>query len=631
MFGGVLGSGGGSCQFTMRDEKGHFQSLLVEIGNREGRDKFIESAKKNFKDNPKQALKDLEDWIVDMRGKIELRKRESSKKFKFRKVKGFVLCISAQYYAAGEMCKVLKSCTETYGKFCNKDDKTETITAANAREAATKYLVQQKQRWIDMSLKDRESLVSDKKKLKNFALGLANVSICATFWSLYFEESAVLCFKRDWIIGDAQFRNTWSAGWFVDILKNQKSIDLTKKYPEMKSVMDLLTESREEMDKKTTHFRLTHSKVAFYVNDMVKSHISCIPEMATYIREVAKAKSKETDAWIRHLESELLKMDGTFLSLASLLILHAQTKITGATKRTSIQGLDFHIKGQHSLERKLDSAIASLLLKFAPFVGDGSYAPLEASIIQKIRDCLRYTLVIDEEIYYRGVRLVEAFFIKNNCEIEAKNFWQDPPKKEDRKTMYMGLNMHIWLAPDSIAHNYQNSRFPVEIQIHTPASFDLKSHESHAIYEDIRTENVLARRDKLVEKAYKLWEDMNVPRDVTLNPASFADYQGMQQGTFRDCHKRYESRRKNKAKRSGGPKMCAFCKQTLPEEESAPEVVEEKEEEKKEEDGDDDDDRIPAPKRRNPIVFGKNKKDTDSAKTEQLSAESTIDTLFSAL
>ena len=77
--------------------------------------------------------------------------------------------------------------------------------------------------------------------------------------------------------------------------------------------------------------------------------------------------------------------------------------------------------------------------------------------------------------------------------------------------------------------------------------------------------------------------------------------------------------------------MCAFCKQTLPEEESAPKVVEEKEEEKKEEDGDDDDDRIPAPKRRNPIVLGKNKKDTDSAKTEQLSAESTIDTLFSAL
>ena len=128
------------------------------------------------------------------------------------------------------MCKVLKSCTETYGKFCNKDDKTATITAARALQAAKAYLKQQKTRWIDMSVEDRESLVSDKKKLKNFALGLANVSICSTFWSLYFDMSAVLCFKRDWIIGNAQFRNTWSAGWFVDILKNQKSIDLTKKY-----------------------------------------------------------------------------------------------------------------------------------------------------------------------------------------------------------------------------------------------------------------------------------------------------------------------------------------------------------------------------------------------------------------
>ena len=99
VFGGVLGSGGGSCQYTMRDEKGHFQSLLVEIGNREGRDKFIKSAKRNFKSNPQKALKDLEDWIEDMRGKIELRKKESSSKFKFRKVKGFVLCISAQYVA----------------------------------------------------------------------------------------------------------------------------------------------------------------------------------------------------------------------------------------------------------------------------------------------------------------------------------------------------------------------------------------------------------------------------------------------------------------------------------------------------------------------------------------------------
>ena len=520
------------------------------------------------------------------------------------------------------MCKVLKSCTETYGKFCNKDDKTATITAARALQAAKAYLKQQKTRWIDMSVEDRESLVSDKKKLKNFALGLANVSICSTFWSLYFDKSAVLCFKRDWIIGNAQFRNTWSAGWFVDILKNQKSIDLTKKYPEMKSVMDLLTESRDEMDKKTTNFRLTHSKVAFYVNDMVKSHISCIPEMATYIREVAKAKSKDTDRWIRHLETELKKMKG-------------------ATERTEIKGINFHIKRQHSLERKLDSAIASLLLKHAPFVGDGSYAPLEATIIQKIRDCLRYTLVIDEEIYYRGVRLVEAFFIKNNCGIEAKNFWQDPPDKKDRKTMYMGLNMHIWLSPDSIAHNYKDSRFPVELQIHTPASYDLKNNESHAIYEDIRTENVLARRDKLVEKAYvwclcllvirlillnhqhryKLWEDMVVPRDPTLKPVSFAEYEGMIPGSFVDHHKQYESRRKNKHKRKGGPKMCAFCKQPLPEETET--EKETKVDEAKEETSDD---KIPTPRRKAPIVFGKNK----SAPPE-LAPTNTIDTFFSAI
>ncbi|MDC3321430.1 hypothetical protein OAV88_02400 [bacterium] len=225
VFSGVLGSGGGSCQYTMRDEKGSYQSLLVEIGNREGRDTFIKSAKSNFKKDPKKSLKDLEDWVRDMKGKIELRKKEASKKFTFRKVKGFVLCISAQYYAAGEMCKVLKGCKETYGNFCNKDNKTETISAGLAVQAAEKYLKQQKKRWLEMSVSEREALVSDKKKLKNFALGLANVSICSTFWSLYFENSAVLCFKRDWEIGGAKYRNTWSAGWFIDILRAQSMFD----------------------------------------------------------------------------------------------------------------------------------------------------------------------------------------------------------------------------------------------------------------------------------------------------------------------------------------------------------------------------------------------------------------------
>jgi len=380
-------------------------------------------------------------------------------------------------------------------------------------------------------------------------------------------------------------------------------------------VMDLLTESRENMDKKTTHFRLTHSKVAFYVNDMVKSHIACIPEMATYIREVAKAKSKETDNWIRYIETELQKMKG-------------------ATKKTSIQGLGFHIKGQHSLERKLDSAIAALLLKHAPFVGDGSYAPLEATIIQKIRDCLRYTLVIDEEIYYRGVRLVEDFFIKKNCEIEAKNFWQDPPRKQDRKTMYMGLNMHIWLAPDPIAHSYKESRFPVELQIHTPASFDLKSHESHAIYEDIRTENVLARRDKLVEKAYKLWEDMNVPRDPTLNPVSFAEYEGMKKGTFKDCHKRYESRRKIKArtKKSGGPKTCAFCRQALPHENVSSDAKDVPETKTLKTKVKADDEAVHAPKGLPPgYAAHQHKKKKNAERNDGMAPEHTVDTFFSAL
>lgn len=553
-FTGVLGSGGGSCQYTYYDEKRkRFPALNLEIGNREGRGLFISSAtallkrmsdatSKPSKEEIRAPIDAVEKWTADMANKIALRTSQA-KAGGFEKRSGFVLCISAQYYAASELNKVLKGCVEKYGKFCNKDDKTATITAKRAKQCAREYLAQQISSWMSMDDEARSKLVSDKKALKKWALGFANVSICSTFWDAYLTDDATLCFKRDWVFGKDRiaYRTTWSAGWFIDILRTQKSIDLSLTNPRMKYVMSLIARNREKLDKKTTNFRLTHSKVAFYVNDMVSSHIGEIPSMAEQLRSVAKKKSEVTDVWIRDLEKILRGMKGS-------------------TEKTAAKGFKFRIKSQLSLERKIDSSIATLLLANAPFVGDGSYAPLEAEIVQKIRDCLRYTLVIDERNYYKGVVAIEDYLIAHDCEIQAKNFWQNPPKKEDRKTMYMGLNMRVWLKPDPIAYHYKNSRMPVELQVHTPESFDLKNNESHAIYEDIRTESVLARRDKLVAKAYHLWENVRVPQDSDMDPVCFSKYKGRKNG-FTDEHKTYKQRKKPK---KTDLKKCTLCRQPLP-------------------------------------------------------------------
>ena len=117
---------------------------------------------------------------------------------------------------------------------------------------------------------------------------------------------------------------------------------------------------------------------------------------------------------------------------------------------------------------------------------------------------------------------------------------------------------------------------------------------------------------------------MVVPRDPALKPVSFAEYEGMTPKSFVDHHKQYESRRKNKHKRKGGPKMCAFCKQPLPEEKE--EAKETKVDEAKQEKNDDNDSSIRCPRRKAPAVLGKSKSEPPKS---NLAPTNTIDTFFS--
>eukprot|EP00940_MAST-03C_sp_MAST-3C-sp2_P003558 g3558.t1 len=525
MFGGVLASGGGSTQYTFVNSKASatkhenvFQSLNVEVGNREGVRLFTRAAENDL-DDAEAPILALESWMSSTKKKIEVAIAQSKS---FRRVSGFVLCISAQYFAALEISKTLEGCEDKYGAIANKASTAHTISASRAAEAANAYVVQQKKRWREMTSGERASLAksTDKRNcLKSFALGLANVQYCGLLWSRYFEGHTSLCFKRDWKIGHAGtfFRTTWSAGWFMNILKYHGHVDLAVVNPQMNDVLALLQRSRELQKKRTVEFRLAHSKVAYFVNDMVASHIGNVPNLVEYHMHIASVKGDEVVGWFKELEA---KMDSAHL-----------------------EGLEHRMKTYVSMERKLHSVIAGLLIEHAENVGDGSYAPLESEIVRGVRDGLRFTFVCDPSTYYKNVRIAERYLKDKGCKFYGKNYWQNPDNPHDRRTMYMGLNMVVLLPPDPHAHHFSECRYPFELQFHTPDSFKLKSGDSHKIYERIRTESVPARRTQLIKECFGMWETVTVPTDTSLEPPCIAMYRGMD-GEFQSKRKVYNARKR---------------------------------------------------------------------------------------
>ena len=353
---------------------------------------------------------------------------------------------------------------------------------------------------------EKDAKLADKK----WVMDIVNTYLCSKFWQTYFKPDAMLCFKRDWEIGGVPFRTTWSSGWFIDTLQRYKGVPFSIKYPQMAPVIDDIEQKREQQEKLKTTFCMNHSKVAFYVNDMVKSQIDNIDEMATKVVAVAKAKGKIADAWMKDLEEQLRWLDG-------------------ATEATALKGWEFRLKKKESIARKLDSAIARMLLMNAPKSGDGSYAPLEAEIVRQIRDGLRYTFIIDLDAYYEGIQKIERVIERHGCLIEAKNYWQ-------HGSMYMGLNMKISMPPDGALEHFKDHRFPLELQVHTPESFELKMGKSHELYEDIRTEAVKKRKKNLVKESIALWAQVSVPKNE--NGDSFADYEGSH-GQFKKLVKEY--------------------------------------------------------------------------------------------
>lgn len=126
--------------------------------------------------------------------------------------------------------------------------------------------------------------------------------------------------------------------------------------------------------------------------------------------------------------------------------------------RGKLVGLDFRLKSQESLARKilLDAHTEEISL-------DESAS--------KIRDVLRYTLCMNPDDYVsKATEVLKGLESKGYVVVKFKNTWDND--------IYKGINTNI-KAPSGIVF---------ELQLHTPDSFEVKEN-NHRYYEIARSED----------------------------------------------------------------------------------------------------------------------------------------------
>ena len=117
-----------------------------------------------------------------------------------------------------------------------------------------------------------------------------------------------------------------------------------------------------------------------------------------------------------------------------------------------LQGLDYRLKEEGSLARKIESDAKEQGIALE-------------SAAENIHDVLRYTLTIDADRYQEAVpRVLSQLTSAGYTVAKFNNAWGGK--------YYQGVNVQLE-SPDGV---------PVELQLHTPQSFAIKQ-ASHAVYE----------------------------------------------------------------------------------------------------------------------------------------------------
>ena len=179
-------------------------------------------------------------------------------------------------------------------------------------------------------------------------------------------------------------------------------------------------------------------------------------------------------SWIGREHGTVLELDAPTNTLADDALARATTaersitpqitEIVDGVPGARTQGLEFVLKSEESLKRKL----ATDLLE------DANLSPTDA--VAGVRDSVRYTMEIPEGNYSAGVRqAVDDLQARGFESVTFKPTWEDP-------TAYRGLNS-TWRDPAT------GQVF--ELQFHTPESFAAKM-QTHELYEAARVPGVPA-------------------------------------------------------------------------------------------------------------------------------------------
>ncbi len=159
-----------------------------------------------------------------------------------------------------------------------------------------------------------------------------------------------------------------------------------------------------------------------------------------------------------------------------------------AAEAGALEGLQFRFKSPQSLTRKLMDKQRQRGLS-------------DEQLMTAVQDVLRYTVVFDPSIYSMAAQDFHFRLQERGYRVlESENSWA-------RGDAYSGLHF-IFLSPGGL---------PIEVQVHTKQSYDLKNKALHRLYEEFRAASTpLRRRQELFDIMARHWDEVQIPEGALL-------------------------------------------------------------------------------------------------------------------
>lgn len=291
-----------------------------------------------------------------------------------------------------------------------------------------------------------------------------------------------------------------------DIVKNAFEID--KEYFKLKNIVDIKT-TDENVFLKTELNRLLELRKSnpndIKLNEKIKKFNEAITNIESKkqkitditgqsIYELASQKVTEIDIPPKILEQaeyqaiEILKN----AQLVEKQITKDMQQLESS--KSSLIGEEYKLKDKDSLTRKI---ISDAINNTKKDITDLSFADIDKAAFE-IGDGLRYTLLIDEDVYKETVKSsLDELTKKGYRVVNFKNSWTKPH--------YKGINVSI----------QSPTGFLLELQFHTPYSFKTKETLTHEFYQIKR--NISLSKD-VQENADQIQIDyqslVDIPKDI---------------------------------------------------------------------------------------------------------------------